>query len=237
MTRAPSARARRDAMAPPKENPAKRRGASPGKRLVEQPLDQVQVLGARHLPRHRRRCAVRRMVERVHGEALGERVHVPRPVLPPAHAAVEEHHVGPASLRAHRHRRSIVVRGHRPPMIRHVGFVLRSRRLPGSPATSTTRGATMRPNRIKQMWREGQCVVAGLAVGAQRLHRGGDGAPGLRRALRRHAARPDRLQRPVADAPGDLPDRHGAGRARALERARDHHAVARRRARTASSCR
>src|SRR6185503_9710861 len=64
---------------------------------------------------------------------------------------------------------------------------------------------------------------ARLALRLARLHGRGHGAPGLRRAVRGHAAWAHRHERRVADAAGDLADRHGAGRARAMERSGHDH--------------
>src|SRR5262245_6127276 len=57
----------------------------------------------------------------------------------------------------------------------------------------------------------------GLALDLPRVYRGGYGASGLRYPVHRHAARHDRDERCLADAAGDLADRHGAGRAGAVE--------------------
>src|SRR5687767_6121668 len=64
---------------------------------------------------------------------------------------------------------------------------------------------------------------ARLAVGVPRLHGRGHGAPGLRRPLRRHAARADGHERRVADAAGHLADRHRPHRPGAVERPGHHH--------------
>ncbi len=66
-------------------------------------MHQVEVLRAGGLARHRRGVAVGRVVERVHGEAAPRAVHVADPVLPRAHAAVEEHEVRPAAGPVHGH--------------------------------------------------------------------------------------------------------------------------------------
>src|SRR5215467_5314080 len=63
----------------------------------------------------------------------------------------------------------------------------------------------------------------GLALRVPRLHRRGDGAPGLRCSRGRHATRAHRHERRLAHAAGDLADRHGAGGARAVERPGHHH--------------
>src|SRR5512144_2076535 len=76
-----------------------------GQRLEEQGVHQIEVLRAGGLARHRSGVTVRRVVERVDGEAGAERVHVADPVLPRAHAAVEEHEVGPVAGPVHGHAR------------------------------------------------------------------------------------------------------------------------------------
>src|SRR5262245_30066566 len=63
----------------------------------------------------------------------------------------------------------------------------------------------------------------GLALRVPWVHRGSDGAPGLRCPRGRPAARAHRHERRVADAPGHLADRHRARGARAVERPGDHH--------------
>ena len=80
----------------------------------------------------------------------------------------------------------------------------------------------------------GRAAGAGrLADGAVELFGGGDGARGVRLAVRGHAARRHRLPGGGDDAAGDLDDGDGAVRARAVERAGHHHEGARRRAPTA----
>src|ERR1700687_1442486 len=91
----PPRHARRDGGAEGEAREAERRLARQG--LEEQRVHQVEVLGAGGLARHRRGVAVGRMVERVHGEPLRERAHVADPVLPRAHAAVEEDEIRPAA--------------------------------------------------------------------------------------------------------------------------------------------
>src|SRR6266581_3131486 len=75
----------------------------PGEHLQEETMHEIQVLLARRLAWHRGRRAVRRMVQGVHREALGQRLDVPCPVPPAPHPAVEEHDVGSAPPRARRH--------------------------------------------------------------------------------------------------------------------------------------
>ena len=72
----------------------------PGEHLQEETMHEIQVLLARRLAWHRGRRAVRRMVQGVHREALGQRLDVPCPVPPAPHPAVEEHDVGSAPPRA-----------------------------------------------------------------------------------------------------------------------------------------
>src|SRR5262249_38181965 len=61
-------------------------------------------------------------------------------------------------------RRRLAVSGHRHRGARRAGRsprVLRSGALPACRSDSLKRGATVRPNRIKQIWRDGKCVTLG----------------------------------------------------------------------------
>jgi hypothetical protein len=71
--------------------------------LDEQAMHEVQVRGAGRFARDGRGVAVRRMVERVHGEAGRERLDVPGPVPRRAHAAVEEDEVWAAPIPPYGH--------------------------------------------------------------------------------------------------------------------------------------
>ena len=89
----PRRRARFAAMAPPKENPPSRSGASPGNIREKARCARSRYSRSGRLAGHGRRRAVRRMIERMDGEARGQRVDVADPVPPRSHAAVKEHHV------------------------------------------------------------------------------------------------------------------------------------------------
>src|SRR5215470_18043318 len=71
--------------------------------LDEEAMHEFQICSPGGLARHGRRVAVRRMVERVYGEARGERVDVPGPVPPRAHAAVKKDDAWAVPLPLHSH--------------------------------------------------------------------------------------------------------------------------------------
>ena len=92
---------------------------------------------------------------------------------------------------------------------------------------SLARGENVRPNKIKQMWRDGQCVTLGwLSVShgftAEVMARQGFDA--LCVDLQHGTTDMNDV---VADAAGHLADRHGAGGAGAVERSGHHHEGAR----------
>src|SRR6266403_3247465 len=84
------------------DGPTEREAGEAQRRLAREHLDdervhEVEVRGAGRLARDGRGVAVRGMIERVHGEARRQRLDVADPVLPRAHAAVEEDEVRPAA--------------------------------------------------------------------------------------------------------------------------------------------
>jgi hypothetical protein len=97
-------------MAPPNEKAGEAQRGIAREHLDEQLVHEVEVRRAGHLARDGRRGPVRRMVERVHGEALGERLDVAEPVLPRSHAAVKEHDVGSGTTPVHGHAGRLVGR-------------------------------------------------------------------------------------------------------------------------------
>src|SRR5258708_14311155 len=71
-------------------------------------MHEIEVFGARRLAGNGRGVAVRGMIERVHREARRQRLDVADPVLPGAHAAVEEDEIRPAAAAVDSHPGSAV---------------------------------------------------------------------------------------------------------------------------------
>src|SRR3989442_538190 len=88
---------------PTEREPGESQRAVAREHLEEQTVHEVEVRGASHLARDGRRGAVRRVIERMYGEASGERLDVPGPVLPRPHAPVEEDDVRSAAAPVDRH--------------------------------------------------------------------------------------------------------------------------------------
>src|SRR2546421_8177507 len=95
------------------DGPAEREAGGAQRRLTREHRDdervhEVEIRGARRLARDGRGVAVRGMIERVHREARRQRLDVADPVLPPAHAAVEEDEVRSAAAAVNGHPGSAV---------------------------------------------------------------------------------------------------------------------------------
>src|SRR5438445_9097197 len=138
----PQGEVRGDGAAEREAGEAQRRRAR--EHLDDERVHEVEIGGAGRLAGNGRGITVRGMIERVHGEARGQRLDVADPVLPRAHAAVEEDEVRSAAAAVDGHPGSAVAqeaRGTRVSSSRSRAATITSSpgwRLIGSTAISST---------------------------------------------------------------------------------------------------